>query len=76
MLTELERYMILDAVKTEGTYNPDEIMYLFEESLTFPQYRKISGFLRWVHQTGLKFGHGNIDVVYSNYLEAKANEQA
>jgi len=71
MLERHEVDKIIDAVKAEGTYNPDEVMYLFEESLTFAEYDKIKGFLSWVHDTGSNFGWGNIQAVYSQYTEAK-----
>lgn len=68
-LTELERYMILDAVKTDGTYNPAEIMFHFEESLTQDAYKKIYDFLKWVDNHKKKFGRANIESVYAEYLE-------
>lgn len=52
--------IISDAVKTTGSYAPEEIMCFIEERLTLPQHEAIEGFLKWiVSGTNRHFGSGN-----------------
>lgn len=72
--SEMPRHLsilILDAVKTMGSYDPNEILFIFEENLTFEEHEHISGFLEWVHATNKGFGRANIDTVWSAYWEQK-----
>ncbi len=50
--------------------DPADILCRIEEQLTHRQYETCSGFLAWVHDNGLAYGH-NIQEVYRAYL---ANE--
>jgi len=59
--------LVLNAVRTFGTYDPDEIMCLFEESLTLREARDVHAFLAWVHGTRRQFGTGNIGSVWNEW---------
>ena len=63
--------LIKSGVSMMGTFDPDEIMYIFEEDLTPNEHKRIKGFLSWVHKNNKKYGSGNYEEVYSEYLEAK-----
>jgi len=69
-LTSAEIHHIIDAVKTEGSYDPDSIMYLFEEWLTHKSYQRVYDFLGWVSYNNKTFGHGNIQQVYHEFALA------
>ena len=60
-----------DAVKTEGSYNPDKILYLFEEKLTNAEFFVCEKFLSWVHENKKTFG-SNIKEVFADWI--KKNE--
>jgi len=62
--------LIIRAVKTFGTYDPDRIMVLFEEDLDDREYTTASMFLRWVHVNGRTFGHGNVQEVFAECHDA------
>ena len=66
--------LISRGVKTHGTYNPDEILYLFEEELYAVQVKEIIAFLKWVHENNKTFGSGNYEQVFSEWrVFLKAN---
>lgn len=69
-LSQANYYLIKNAVNTEGTFNPDEIMYLFEEQLTSDQYDDIYSFLSWVDTNNKPFGSGNYKTVYKQYINS------
>jgi len=60
--------LISRGVKTYGTFNPDEIMFLFEEELYVDEYDTIYDFLMWCHVEGKGFGHGNYEERFSEFL--------
>jgi len=62
--------LISAAVKTVGSYDPDEILYLFEEQLYVDDYDEVVEFLRWVHKKGKTFGHGNYEEVFTEFQES------
>jgi hypothetical protein len=55
--------------KTHGTYDPDEILYLFEEELTLDECTLVVHFLNWLHENQKGMGHGNRDAVYAEYIQ-------
>jgi len=64
----MAKCLILDAVKSSGTYDPDKTMrYLDDEQLTTDEFYNIQDFLGWAHENGREFGHGNIDVLYKEW---------
>lgn len=63
--------LISQGVKTHGTYNPSEIFYLFEESLTGKECLTAWGFLEWCHNNGKTFGHANYEERYQEFLKSK-----
>lgn len=54
------------AVKSSGSYNPDDCMFIIEEDLTIKQETQALAFLTWVHENKKKFGH-NIRDVYAEF---------
>lgn len=57
-------------VKTIGSYDPDQIFFLFEEQLYIKEADTIYNFLKWVHNNDKHFGHGNYEEVFSEFLKA------
>jgi hypothetical protein len=57
-------------IRTEGTFNPDDIFYLFEEQLLACQIDRIYNFLKWCHNNKKTFGSGNYEQVFSEYLKS------
>ena len=66
-LSERLQGLIHQGVKTFGTYDPKEVVPLFEEELTLDELEAAQGFLGWVHENGKQFGWGNIDKVWREY---------
>ena len=62
--------LILNAVGTVGTADPERAMPLFEESLTLREARQVQEFLAWVHATGRMFGRGNIGAVWNEWKKS------
>jgi hypothetical protein len=67
-LTAKVRTLLLTAVRTTGTYQPSEALSPIEESLTRAEHKIAYGFLQWLHTTGNKFGHSNIDEMFEKFL--------
>lgn len=63
--------VISRAINTEGSYDPTQISYLYEESLTNEENEKVDGFLFWCYGEGKSFGRGNYEKVYQEYLSSK-----
>lgn len=59
--------LISRGVKTVGTYNPDEILFMFEEDLYTDEYEEIIDFLKWCHENNKGFGHGNYEERFSEF---------
>lgn len=70
-LTERRYYLISSGVKIEGSYDPKEIMFYFEEELTSSEYDEIEKFLQWCHDNDKKFGSGNYEDVYKEFKSKK-----
>lgn len=56
--------LISQAIKAMGTYNPAEILCLFEEQLTIDEVGDIAEFLAWCHRTANEFNSGNYEEVF------------
>lgn len=54
-----------------GTYDPEIALCAVEEQMTIKEAVAANDFLKWVHENGKAFGTGNIDKVYSDFLEVK-----
>ena len=63
--------LISQGVKTMGSYNPDEILFIFEEQLYVHQIEEIIAFLKWVHENGKGFGSGNYESVFTEFKKSK-----
>ena len=62
--------LLLMAIQTTGSYDPDESLYLVEEQMTGTEAKTAYAFLSWIHNQKLKFGHGNILVRFREYQKA------
>lgn len=62
--------LISKGVNTFGTFNPNEIFFLFEEDLYVSEFRTIWNFLDWVHNNGKMFGSGNYEEVFKEFLSS------
>jgi len=63
--------VIRSAVNTLGTYDPNEILYMFEESLYGGEVKPIVDFLNHIHSNNKGFGHNYLEVItkYVNDLK-------
>ena len=66
-LGERNYSLISIGIKEHGTYNPDEILCSFIEELYVDEIDEIIAFLKWVHENGLTFGHGNYEEVFTMF---------
>ncbi len=69
-LGERNYMLIKSGVKTHGTYDPDKILYIFEENLYCDEIGEICDFLKWCHTNGKHFGSGNYEDVFKEFKEA------
>lgn len=70
-LSEKCKTLIGQAVRTFGTYDPDEVLPYIEEELTGAEYNTVNKFLSYLHTNNLCYGWGNFDEVWIGYLEDK-----
>ena len=61
--------LITRGIKTYGTFDPQEIFFLFEEELYMDESDTIWDFLEWCHENGIGFGSGNYEERFSQFLE-------
>ena len=63
--------LIADAVRDMGSYDPEEILHLFEEQLYFYQSDTIVLFLKWVSEDkeNRGFGSGNYEKRFKEFRE-------
>ena len=59
--------LISMGVNTCGTFNPDEILGIFEEELYADEVNEIYKFLQWVHKNNLRFGRGNYEEMFTRF---------
>lgn len=59
--------LISSGVKARGSYNPDEILFMFEEQLYVNQIDEIIAFLKWVHDNDKGFGSSNYEEVFAEF---------
>jgi hypothetical protein len=66
--------LISRGIKIHGTYDPNEILYIFEEQLYVHQIKEIIAFLKWVHDNDKNFGSGTYEQVFAEWkVYVKAN---
>ena len=70
-LSEKCAVLVLNAIKQVGSFRPDEVLPVIEESLTGNEYATLEGFLNWVLTAKMTFGTANINVVYREFLKSK-----
>lgn len=63
--------LISQGAKTHGTLDPEEIFYIFEESLYMNEVEEIHEFLTWCHKNNKHFGHGNYEARFSEFKHEK-----
>jgi hypothetical protein len=61
MLNDLIKNLIINATKTCGRSNSDDILSFVEEQMTPAEYKKAKAFLEWSFKTGKTFGWNNFD---------------
>lgn len=63
--------LMIDAIKTTGSYDPKETLFLFEENLTFSEVEVVEKFMAWVaaDEDNRCFGTGNIDEVFARFTK-------
>lgn len=66
--------MLSNAVKVSGTYNPEENMYQFEETLSVEECNIVFAFLDWLHKNNLAFGSGNYEERVSEFINQYKNQ--
>jgi len=59
--------LISQAVKSVGTFNPDEILFIFEEELYINEAEEVEAFLQWCHDNGKMFGSGNYEERFAEF---------
>lgn len=52
--------LLLQGVTQAGSYDPDEVLFRIEESLTGQEEKAVREFLEWVSGTNTRFGHATI----------------
>jgi hypothetical protein len=62
------RTLLLMGVRHAGSYDPDDVLPYFEESLTFSECETTRDFLSWCHTNNKKFGHGTIDDRWAEFM--------
>jgi len=67
-LTERNYTLISKGIKSEGSYNPDEIFMWFEEDLFVHESKTIYDFLEWCHKNEKQFGRGNYEERFQEFL--------
>ena len=67
-LSQRNYELIAGGVNAHGSYNPEEILYFFEERLRIDDVEPIISFLQWCHNTGSRFGRGNYAALFQEYL--------
>ena len=66
-LGERNYTLLSEALKTTGTCNPDECLYVVEESLYVDEIEEITKFLHWCHVNDKPFGHGNYEERFKEF---------
>ncbi len=67
ILGERNFTLISRGLKTKGTFDPDKILFMFEEELYTDECEEIEEFLQWCHDNNKTFGHGNYEYIFSEF---------
>ena len=62
--------LISEGAKTFGTWNPSEILCVFEEQLYVDEAEEIIDFLQWMHDNDKTLGHGNYEEVFAEFKKS------
>lgn len=68
ILSRSVKSLVLQAIRLSGSYEPSECLHFIDEQLTRVEYQELESFLAWCGEGAHRFGHGNIDEVYTQYL--------
>ena len=75
--------LISEAIRSSGSYDPSEILYMFEERLYVHEADTIVEFLEWIIEGGYElkygfikdyhrgFGHGDYEERFTQFLEQR-----
>lgn len=65
--------LIKQGVNSQGSFNPEEILFLFEEQLYIDECDTIILFLKWVSEDEMNrcFGSGNYEKRFAEFLATK-----
>jgi hypothetical protein len=69
-LTSKLETLLLQAVRTSGSFHPREALNSIEEQLTLSEFNAATAFLDWVFISGLTFGHANIHERFKEFQDA------
>ena len=61
MFNDLIKNLILNATKSCGRTDSEDILSFVEEQMTISEYKKAKAFLDWSFKTGKTFGWNNFD---------------
>lgn len=61
-------FLMLGAIQTTGSYDPEENMVYFQEQMTADEYSVVEAFLKWVHEMDFTFGDANYKGILKQYL--------
>ncbi len=59
--------LISRGAKTQGTLDPDKILFMFEEELYVKEHEEVIAFLKWCHANGKTIGWGNYEDVFAEF---------
>lgn len=70
-LNDKIKALMIEAIKTTGSYAPNDTLFLFEERLTLKESEVVEKFLTWVaaDEENRCFGTGNIDAVFTRFKQ-------
>lgn len=71
-LTKNVQTLLLDALRTAGTYDPKAVLPLIEHQLRQAEARAISAFLKWVHDNKGGFGRDTLEAAYGEFRSARS----
>lgn len=69
-LSKMNAALINNAVGMIGTYDPDEIVFIFEERLTRSELQAIEPFLAWVHASDKRPTCDALIPLYQEYVKS------
>ena len=62
--------LLLQAARMAGKIHPpEEALSSVEEQMTQEEFKQATAFLEWVYKNGLTFGHGTIDLRWTEFKQ-------